>query len=131
MPFYKKQKMGDKWYPRSITVGTYDTEDVAESLARMSTVSKSDTYAVLTGLGEVLGDMHETGCSVKLKGGTFMLTGVSSGQGADTAEEISGEQFGGLRVRFIPEYRRTQNNKVVRRTIVPEQVEWVEWQGVK
>lgn len=128
MSFYKKQKIMGKWFPRSITVGTYDTEDVAEWLSRMSTVSKGDTYAVLAGLGEVLGEMMETGRSVKLNGvGTFMLTGVARGRGADTPEEVSGEQFHDLRVRFIPEYRRGRDNKVRKRTIVPRQVEWIEW----
>ncbi len=27
--YYKKQKIGKKWYPRSFTAGTYDTKDVA------------------------------------------------------------------------------------------------------
>ena len=54
MAFYKKQKMNGKWYPRSFTVGTMDTDQVAERLSRISTVSKGDTYAVLVGLGEVL-----------------------------------------------------------------------------
>ena len=38
--YYKKQKIGKKWYPRSFTAGTYDTKDVAERLSEMSTVSK-------------------------------------------------------------------------------------------
>lgn len=57
--YYKKQKIGKKWYPRSFTAGTYDTADVAERLSAMSTVSKGDTYAVLMGLGEMLGNMIE------------------------------------------------------------------------
>ena len=43
--FYKKQKIGKKWYLRLFTAGTYDTKDVAERLSEMSTVSKGDTYA--------------------------------------------------------------------------------------
>ena len=43
MAFYKKQKMNGKWYPRSFTVGTMDTDQVAERLSRISTVSKGDT----------------------------------------------------------------------------------------
>lgn len=127
MLFYKKQKFGDKWYPRSYTIGTFDTDDVAERLSRISTVSKGDAYATLVGLGEVLGDMLQTGKSVKLKGvGTFYLTGISSGRGVDTPKEVNAEQFSELRVRFIPEYERSQNNRVVRRTIVPQSVEWIE-----
>lgn len=131
MAFYKKQKKGEKWYPASFTTGRYDTADVAERLSQMSTVSKGDTYAVLLGLGEVLGSMLKDGCSVKLDGlGTFYLVGRARGRGVDTPEEVSPEQFGELRVRFIPEYRRAQNGKVVKRTIVPQRVEWVEL-GIK
>lgn len=127
MAFYKKQKMNGKWYPRSFTVGTMDTDQVAERLSRISTVSKGDTYAVLLGLGEVLGSMLEAGYSVKLKGvGTFYLTGRAEGQGVDTPEEVSGQQFLKLQVRFIPEYRREQNGKVTGRTLVPDKVEWTE-----
>lgn len=125
--FYKKQKIKGKWYPRSFTAGKYDTNDVAERLAKMSTVSRADTLAVLTGLGEVLGDMLETGNSVKLDGlGTFYLTGQCQGHGVDNPGEVSPEQFRKLKVSFIPEYNRGQNNRVSRRTIVPGQVEWVE-----
>ena len=103
--FYKKQKLNGKWFPRSFTAGTYTTKDVAERLALMSTVSLSDMYAVLLGLGEVMGDMMKNGNSVKLEGlGTFYLVG----QG------------------FIPEYSRAQNGRVTRRTIVPQDVEWIE-----
>ena len=92
--FYKKQKIGKKWYPRSFTAGTYDTKDVAERLSEMSTVSKGDTYAVLSGLGEVLGSMMEQGNSVKLDGlGTFYLVGNANGQGVDTPDEVGPEQF--------------------------------------
>lgn len=127
MAFYKKMKRGEKWYPASFTVGTLDTKEVAQRLSRMSTVSKADTYAVLMGLGDVLGDMMKEGCSVKLDGlGTFYLVGKATGQGVDAPEEVSARQFTEVRVRFIPEYRRAQNRKVTGRTIVPDKVEWVE-----
>ena len=130
--YYKKQKQKGKWYPRSFTVGTYGTRDVAERLARISTVSPGDTYAVLLGLGEVLGDLMETGNSVKLEGlGTFFLVGKANGQGVDTPGEVSAEQFKRVEVAFIPEYSRAQNGRVTRRTIVPAQVEWIEMEGVK
>lgn len=125
--FYKKQKIKGKWYPRSFTAGKYDTEEVAKRLSEMSTVSKADTLAVLTGLGEVLGEMMEMGNSVKLDGlGTFYLTGQCRGKGVDSPEEVSPNQFDKVAVRFIPEYRRSAKNLVTRRTIVPQQVEWVE-----
>ena len=84
-------------------------------------------FAHFEGLGEVLGSMLEAGYSVKLKGvGTFYLTGRAEGQGVDTPEEVSGQQFSKLQVRFIPEYRREQNGKVTGRTLVPDKVEWTE-----
>ena len=128
--FYKKQKLNGKWYPRSLTVGTCTTKYVAERLSQMSTVSLGDTYAVLLGLGEVMGELMELGQSVKLEGiGTFYLSGQAKGRGVDTPEEVSGEQFTKLTVGFIPEYSRAQNGKVVKRTIVPKDVEWIEMEG--
>ena len=129
--FYKKQKIGKKWYPRSFTVGTYDTKEVARRLAEMSTVSKGDTYAVLMGLGQVLGSMMESGNSVKLDGlGTFYLVGNANGQGVDTPDEVGPEQFRKVTVAFIPEYSRAQNKRVTKRTIVPRHVEWTALEGL-
>ena len=130
MAYYKKQKLSGKWYPRSVTVGTLTTADVAERLSRMSTVTRGDVYAVLLGLGEVMGEMLAMGSSVKLDGlGTFYLVGNANGQGVDTPEEVSPEQFRKVTVAFIPEYSRAQNHRVEKRTIVPGKVEWTEMNG--
>lgn len=126
MAYYKKQKLNGKWYPRSVTVGTLTTADVAERLSRMSTVTRGDVYAVLLGLGEVMGEMLALGNSVKLDGlGTFYLVGKAVGAGVDTPQEVSPRQFRKLSVAFIPEYSRTSSHAVVARTIVPRQVQWV------
>ena len=126
MAYYKKQKLNGKWYPRSVTVGTLTTADVAERLSRMSTVTRGDVYAVLLGLGEVMGEMLAMGSSVKLDGlGTFYLVGKAVGAGVDTPQEVSPRQFRKLSVAFIPEYSLTSSHAVVARTIVPRQVQWV------
>lgn len=126
MAYYKKQKLNGKWYPRSVTVGTLTTADVAERLSRMSTVTRGDVYAVLLGLGEVMGEMLAMGSSVKLDGlGTFYLVGKATGAGVDTPQEVSPRQFRKLSVAFIPEYSRTSSHAVAARTIVPRQVQWV------
>lgn len=126
MAYYKKQKLNGKWYPRSVTVGTLTTADVAERLSRMSTVTRGDVYAVLLGLGEVMGEMLAMGSSVKLDGlGTFYLVGKAVGAGVDTPQEVSPRQFRKLSVAFIPEYSRASSHAVVARTIVPRQVQWV------
>ena len=109
-----------------MTVGTLTTADVAERLSRMSTVTRGDVYAVLLGLGEVMGEMLAMGSSVKLDGlGTFYLVGRATGAGVDTPQEVSPRQFRKLSVAFIPEYSRTSSHAVVARTIVPRQVQWV------
>ena len=62
MAFYKKQKLGKKWYPRAVTgKSPFTTDDVAARLSKISTVSRGDTYAVLANLGDVLADMLSTG----------------------------------------------------------------------
>ena len=118
MAFYKKskQKVNGKWYPRSVTVGKpVTTDEVADRLARISTVSRGDTYAVLKELGGVLGDCMADGRTVKLDGvGTFYYTSAANGQGVDTPEEVSAKQITGVRVRFIPETSRNSNNQVHR-----------------
>ena len=53
MAFYKKsqQKVNGLWYPLSVTVGKpVSTDEVADRLAQISTVSRADTYAVLKDL---------------------------------------------------------------------------------
>ncbi|MCH5169349.1 MAG: DNA-binding protein, partial [Prevotellaceae bacterium] len=59
MAFYKKmqQNVNDKWYPRSVLVGTpISTEQVARRLAAESTVAPADVMAVLQALSGVMGD---------------------------------------------------------------------------
>ena len=133
MAFYKKskQKVNGKWYPRSVTVGKpVTTDEVADRLARISTVSRGDTYAVLKELGGVLGDSMAEGRTVKLDGvGTFYYTAAANGQGVDTPEEVSAKQITGVRVRFIPETGRNSNNQVVTRSLVSENIFWEEWGG--
>lgn len=128
MAFYKKEKHKGKWYPRAITKGRpYTTDNVAERLSLMSTVSRGDTYAVLANLGGVLADMMSMGRSVRLMGvGTFYCTCQSNGQGVDTPEEVSASQITAVKVRFIPEYSRGQTGKVTSRTLVDPRMEWMD-----
>ena len=59
MAFFKKvqQKINGLWYPKSVTVGKpVSTDEVADRLAQISTVSRADTYAVLKDLAGVLAD---------------------------------------------------------------------------
>lgn len=128
MAFFKKVKQKDtgKWYPRAVTQGRpYTTDEVAEKLSIMSTVSPGDTYAVLMNLGAVMSEMMNSGRSVMLKGvGTFYYTCRSEGMGVDTPEEVNAGQITAAQVRFIPEYTRGQNKAVIDRTLVTRNLFW-------
>ena len=105
MAFWKRIKMriNGLWYPKSVLVGTpVTTKQVAERLARESTVSLADVYAVLLSLGSVLGDYMSQGRSVKLDGiGSFYFTATANKNGVAKEEDVSAKQINGVRVRFI------------------------------
>ena len=100
-------------------------------MAQMSTVSRGDTYAVLKDLGGVLASFMAEGRTVKLEGvGTFYYT-INADKGIAKPEEVTAKQIKGVRVRFIPESSRTQNNKVATRSLVSETIYWEEWKEEK
>ncbi len=116
MAFYKKQKLGKKWYPRAVTgKSPFTTDDVAARLSKISTVSRGDTYAVLANLGDVLADMLST----------FYLTCQSVGQGVDMPEEVSPRQITAVKVGFIPEYKRGHKGQITEQTLIAEDLEWI------
>lgn len=133
MAFFKKvkQKINGLWYPQSITVGKpVTTDQVADRLATISTVSRGDTYAVLKDLGGVLGDYMAQGRTVKLEGlGTFYYTSDAKGQGVDAPEKVKSSMITGVRVRFIPETTRDSSNKVITRSLISSDIFWEEWAG--
>ncbi len=133
MAFYKKvqKKVNQKWYPQSVTVGKpVTTDEISRRLAEISTVSPADTYAVLKALGGVMGDYMAQGRSVKLDGlGSFYYTANASGQGVDSADEVSAKQITGVRVRFIPESKRKGGDTTMTRTLVSDDIFWLEWGG--
>jgi predicted histone-like DNA-binding protein len=133
MAFFKKsfKKLTGFWYPQAITVGKpVSTDEVAEQLAKISTVSPGDTYNVLKDLGGVLADFMAEGRTVKLDGiGTFYYTAVATHQGVDSPDKVKASLITGVRVRFIPETTRTASNKVASRSLISPHIFWVEWDG--
>ena len=105
MAFFKKQqkKINGKWYPASYVGKPVTTDEVADRLSKISTVSRADTYAVLKDLADVLSDYMAQGRTVKLEGlGTFYYTAAANGQGVDSPEKVTAAQITGVRIRFIP-----------------------------
>ena len=134
MAFFKKvkKKITGLWYPQVVTVGKpVTTDQVADRLALISTVSRGDTYAVLKDLGGVLASFMSEGRTVKLEGvGTFYYT-INADKGIAKPEEVTVKHIKGVRVRFIPETSRTQNNKVATRSLVSDSIHWEEWKEEK
>ena len=133
MAFFKKvmKKINSKWYPQTVTVGKpVTTDEVSQRLAAESTVSPADTLAVLKALGGVLGDYMAQGRTVKLDGlGTFYYTCQAGGNGVDSADLVKASQINGVRVRFIPEAHRKGGSATMTRTLISDNIFWVEWGG--
>lgn len=130
MAFYKKfqSKLNDLWYPKAITTGTPITTDkVADKLSLLSTVTRGDTYAVLKNLGSVMADYMAMGRTVKIEGvGTFYYTAAANKKGVATAAEVNSGQINGIRVRFIPEVKRSTSKQITTRSMVDVNVDWTD-----
>ena len=130
MAFYKKfqSKLNDLWYPKAITTGVPITTDkVADKLSVLSTVTRGDTYAVLKNLGGVMADYMAMGRTVKLEGvGTFYYTAATNKKGVTTPDEVNSAQINGIRVRFIPEVKRSSSKQITTRSMVDVDVDWTD-----
>lgn len=133
MAFFKKflKKLNNKWYPQAVTVGKpVTTKEVADRLAQISTVSRSDVYAVLMDLAGVLADYMAQGRSVKIDGlGTFYYTITAGGNGVESADKVNASQITGVRVRFIPEATRKSGAKSMNRSLISDNIFWMELKG--
>ena len=96
MIFWKRvqQAINDLWYPRSVTVGKpVETQELANRIARESTVSPADTHAVLRALPAIMADFMKESRAIHLEGlGWFRYTTVSAGNGVATKDEV--REFG-------------------------------------
>lgn len=130
MAFYKKvkQKINGLWYPKSVTVGkSVTTDEIADRLALISTVSRADTYAVLKDLAGVMADYMSQGRTIKLDGlGTFYYTSNASGKGVAEEKDVTAAQITGVRVRFIPEARRSGSSRGMVRSLISNNIFWME-----
>ena len=133
MAFYKEQyneKFG-VWYPQAIIVGKpISTKQIAERLAKISTVSLADVLAVLAEMPGVLADYMAQGKSVRLDGlGTFRLTldtdGVANREDMDFQKQVKA-----VRVQFTPakEGAATKGGTQTR-ALVPTGIEWLKYDG--
>lgn len=129
MAFYKKQfhKETGVYYPQAVTVGNpVETKEVAERLAQISTVSKSDVAAVLGDLAGVLADFMKQGKSVRLDGlGTFRLTLDTTGVKEEKDFDFN-KQVKAVRVQFTPQREgNTKRGEAITRGMVSTGIEWL------
>lgn len=133
MIFWKRvqQAINDLWYPRSVTVGKpVETQELANRIARESTVSPADTHAVLRALPNIMADFMKESRAVHFEGlGWFRYTTVSAGNGVATKEEVSSDQITGLRVQFTPDRTRNMSGGYTRALIADEGITFMEWLG--
>lgn len=133
MIFWKRvqQAINKLWYPRSVTIGVpVETQELAERIARESTVAPADTHAVIRALSDVMADFMKESRAVHLEGiGWFRYTTVSAGKGVATKEEVSSDQITGLRVQFTPDRARNMSGGYNRSLIPDSGVVFMEWLG--
>lgn len=126
-----QQAINDLWYPRSVTVGKpVETQELANRIARESTVSPADTHAVLRALPAIMADFMKESRAIHIEGlGWFRYTTVASGNGVEKKEDVSSDQITGLRVQFSPDRTRNMSGGYTRALIADEGITFMEWLG--
>lgn len=96
-----KPEAPKKYYPSIVSSGRMTLREVAEEIARISTVSTADTMAVLEALLSIIPRMLAKGFIIELGDfGNFWLK--SNSKGAESAEAVQPSQIGSVLPRFNP-----------------------------
>jgi len=109
-------KEGKKlYYPKLVQRGpAVETPELAEDLARESSLTKGDVQNLIWNLTPMLKKYLMDGRSVKLNGlGTFNVT-LRSRYGVENPKDVTANQIKSLHIRFVPEGTRTVLNGVTR-----------------
>ncbi|KAA6304932.1 hypothetical protein EZS27_043418, partial [termite gut metagenome] len=100
-----KSKDGEqKWFPRLAKIGkTVDTQDLAEMIARESSLTIGDVHNAIRNLVEVMKQELLDSHSVRLDGlGTFTVISRARGKGVSSFDLVNHTQIAQLWVRFTP-----------------------------
>lgn len=90
-----------KFYAQAVSQGEVTLDQISAYIAQMSTVSKTDVYAVLMGLTEVIPQQLEDGRIVRLGNlGSFSVSLSSSP--SDTIEAVTAANVEQLKLSFRP-----------------------------
>lgn len=126
-----QQAINKLWYPRCVTVGKpVETQELANRIARESTVSPADTHAVLRALPAVMADFMKESRAIHFEGlGWFRYSINAMGEGVQNKEDVSEKQIKRLRVQFTPDRVRNMEGGYTRALIADEGVTFMEWLG--
>lgn len=106
-----------KFYAQPINQGEISLSQLSALIAQMSTVSKTDVYAVLMGLTEIIPQQLEEGKIIRLDNlGSFNVSLNSNP--ADTAEALTSHHVKKLKLNFRPsqELRKKVEGFVITKT---------------
>lgn len=110
---YQSKRTGatkDKWYGRAKVLGTKTLKDIADQIQRNASMRKSDVWAVLTEVPEVLSDMLCDGYRVKIDGFGAFKIGISTSS-AKTAKEFDMDKnIKSSRILFQPETEKDSSH---------------------
>nr|WP_294476627.1 HU family DNA-binding protein [uncultured Bacteroides sp.] len=129
MPFWKKalNKKQAVYYPRAIVQGEpVETEIIAKDLAKISTVSTSDVYAVMDDIAGVMHTRMSQGKSVHIKGLGYFRYALDTKGVKDLNDFDFQKQVQAVRVEFIPERTRMSNGTYTRTLVDSDELEWTE-----
>ncbi len=129
MPYWKKafHKRTGVYYPQTIVQGKpVETKELAEELAFVSTVSKSDVNAVLGDIARVMNTLMANGKSVHIDGlGYFRY--VLDTKGVENLDDFDfDKQVKAVRVQFTPEREKNSSGSYTRALVDTKKLEWIE-----
>ncbi|MFV0599742.1 MAG: HU family DNA-binding protein [Bacteroidales bacterium] len=88
-----------KFYPNSVAVGLYTTEDMARDISEASSFTEADMIGALRGMSDIIITKLKLGYNVKLDGvGIFSLSLTS--EGFNTAEECKPNRIKVRKITF-------------------------------
>ena len=94
---------GEKRYYAVATNRTLvDSREISDILSLRSTLTKSDIYAVLIGLSELIPELIKRGSSVKLDSVGIISAELQS-VGKDTPKEVNSTCIQKVRLHFLPD----------------------------
>lgn len=117
-----------KWHPRLAKFRkVVDTQKIGELIAEKSSLTPGDVHNVIRNLVSVMSNQLLNSRTVRLDGfGSFTVIAKATGNGVDTAEEVSPTQIDHLKIQFTPSATRTSGG--ITRSIF-NGIEYERWEG--